>query len=203
MSPKDHLAYEAFNRASFDGPSAAFGDYTMSRSSAFDIAASNIKSSRPNSAQPPGYSQFGSEALSGSLGSSYGLGNLNLSQAQAPPKPSFGLQPDDSQQRLGYGNLHTADTPYLQQHFFQLQHQQRQQQQQQQPLQAQLQRQAHLQHQAHLQQQHQQQQQMQQQLADGRLQEQASCHHCMQGCQLAFAVGYCVGYCTITVHHEQ
>ena len=182
MSPKDQAAYEAFHRASPSGtPGASLGDYSMPRSSAFDL-----QGNRATSAQPHGYSPFGSEALSGSLGSNYGFGNLNRSQSQMPAQ-----QQQQQQQFFLPLDSSSHQSPHLQQHFAHLQQQQRQQQQQQQPLQAQLQQQAHLQHQAHLQQQQQQQQallqlqqqqqqpglllqQLQQQHADGRLPPQAS-----------------------------
>ena len=181
MSPKDQAAYEAFNRASPSGaPGASFGNHGMPHSSAYDL-----QGSRPTSVQGRGYSPFGSEALSGSLSSIYGLGSVSQNQIQTP------LQQQQQQYALPLdASLHQS--PHLQQHFAQLQQQQRQQQQQQQPLQAQLQQQAHLQHQAHLQQQQQQvllqlrqqqqqkqpglllQQLQQQHHADGRLPQQAS-----------------------------
>lgn len=150
MSPKDQAAYDAFHRASPSAtPGTLLGDYGMPRSSPYELHGG-----RPSSAQGRSYTQFGSEGLSSSFGSSHGFGfadtsnaqmgdrNLGRLQMHAPSSQQFTQQPES-----------TSQAAHLQQHFAQLQQQQRQHQQQQQPLQAQLQQQAHRQHQAHLQQQ--------------------------------------------------
>ncbi len=173
MSPKDQAAYEAFNRASPSAtPGASFGDYGMPRSSAYE------QGSRPSSAQGRSYSQFGSEGLSSSLGSSHGFGFAD-SNARSMSRPQMHIP---SPQHLLQRPESPSQAPHLQQHFAQLQQQQRQQQQQQQPLQAQLQQQAHMQHQAHLQQQQQQQALLQlQQQQPGLLLQQLQQQHQQQG----------------------
>lgn len=182
MSPRNQAAFDAFHRGS---PSATPREYGMPHSSPYDL-----QGSRPNSAQGQGFTPFGSEGLSSSLGSHHAFGLADSSNAQMAarsvsrpqmqmPLPQQFLQQPES----------PLQSPHLQQHFAQLQQQQRQQQQQQQPLQAQLQQQAHLQHQAHLQQQQQhallqlrQQQpglllqQLQQQQGDGHMPQQVVCH---------------------------
>ena len=170
MSPKDQAAYEAFNRASpSTTPGALFGDYGMPRSSAYDL-----QGSRPSSAQGRSYTQFGSEGLSSSLGSSHGFGFAD-SNARSVSRPQMHIP---SPQHLLQRPESPSQAPHLQQHFAQLQQQQRQQQQQQQPLQAQLQQQAHMQHQAHLQQQQLLQLQQQQ---PGLLLQQLQQQHQQQG----------------------
>jgi len=187
MSPKDQAAYEAFNRASLSAkPGALFGDYGIPRSSAYEL-----QGSRPSSAQGRSYTQFGSEGLSSSLGSSHGFGfadsNAQLG-ARSMSKPQMHIP---SAQHFLQRPESPSQAPHLQQHFAQLQQQQRQQQQQQQPLQAQLQQQplqaqlqqqAHMQHQAHLQQQQQQQALLQlQQQQPGLLLQQLQQQHQQQG----------------------
>ncbi len=175
MSPKDQAAYEAFNRASPSAtPGALFGDYGMPRSSAYEL-----QGSRPSSAQGRSYTQFGSEGLSTSLGSSHGFGFAD-SNARSVSRPQMHIP---SPQHLLQRPESPSQAPHLQQHFAQLQQQQRQQQQQQQPLQAQLQQQAHMQHQAHLQQQQQQQAllQLQQQQPGLLLQQLQQQQHQQQG----------------------
>lgn len=174
MSPKDQAAYEAFNRASPSAtPGALFGDYAMPRSSAYEL-----QGSRPSSAQGRTYTQFGSEGLSSSLGSSHGFGFAD-SNARSMSRPQVHIS---SPQHLLQRPESPSHAPHLQQHFAQLQQQQRQQQHQQQPLQAQLQQQAHMQHQAHLQQQQQQQALLQlQQQQPGLLLQQLQQQHQQQG----------------------
>jgi len=179
MSPKDQAAYEAFNRASPSAtPGALFGEYGMPRSSAHEL-----QGSRPSSAQGRSYTQFGSEGLSTSLGSSHGFADSNAQLgARSVSRPQMHIP---SPQHLLQRPESPSQAPHLQHHFAQLQQQQRQQQQQQQPLQAQLQQQAHMQHQAHLQQQQQQQQQQAllqlQQQQPGLLLQQLQQQHQQQG----------------------
>jgi hypothetical protein len=172
MSPKDQAAYEAFNRASPSAtPGALFGEYGMPRSSAHEL-----QGSRPSSAQGRSYTQFGSEGLSTSLGSSHGFSFAD-SNARSVSRPQMHIP---SPQHLLQRPESPSQAPHLQQHFAQLQQQQRQQQQ---PLQAQLQQQAHMQHQAHLQQQQQQQAllQLQQQQPGLLLQQLQQQQHQQQG----------------------
>ena len=121
---------------------SAFADYSISQSSGLDSLFGRL-----NSAQARSYSAFGTDPVPPGLPFRQLSGQIHrLSQPASP-----------------------LQSPQLQQHYANLQHQQQQHQQQQhqqQPLQAQLQQQAQLQHQAHLQRQQQQQQallQMQQQ----------------------------------------
>ncbi|KAL0039498.1 hypothetical protein WJX79_010600 [Trebouxia sp. C0005] len=96
MSPKDQAAYEAFNRASPSAtPGALFGDYAMPRSSAYEL-----QGSRPSSAQGRTYTQFGSEGLSSSLGSSHGFGFAD-SNARSMSRPQQ-LQQQHQQQGDGH-----------------------------------------------------------------------------------------------------